>query len=265
MLGHDLIDVQGDTANVEEEDDEDKSLLDKVSDKWDDVKDDVKETVNDVTGNIADKLADTLGISEWYSIHVMEACEGEYKPNATYPGAGLNVTNCTDSSPGKRFNLSEMIDHELEVGPFSLNLADINWPDEIDDALDTINAALLALFIVYVLGIGFSGLGMLTCILAFFLFTRRGINALNLVLATLAAISLTVGSIVATIASSKGVNKINEFGDDVGISAHAGTKFLGISWAASGVMIVAMIYWVVNMCMARRERKREWKPRKGSY
>ena len=98
MLGHNMLDLDGDDSS-NDDDDDDGGLLDKIGDKWDDVKDDIEGEINDLTGNIADELADTLGISEWYSLHVMDACEGSYKPNATSPGAGLNVTNCTDSDP----------------------------------------------------------------------------------------------------------------------------------------------------------------------
>ncbi|KAM5348401.1 hypothetical protein ACJ41O_008225 [Fusarium nematophilum] len=264
MLGHNMLDSDSD-ASTNEEGDDDDSFFDKVSDKWDEVKGDVKDEINNITGNIADELAETLGISEWYSIHVLDACEGSYKPNATSPGAGLNVTNCTDSSPDQRFNLTEMLDHELEVGPFSLNIADLNWPDEIQDALDMLNQTLLGLFILYVLGVGFSGLAMLACLAAFFLFTKRGVNSVNLVLATLAALALTIGSILVTVAGNKGVDKVNDFGDDVGVSASLGSKFLGLTWAAAALMIAATGYWVTQLCMMRRERKREWKPRKGSY
>ncbi|KAF4976334.1 hypothetical protein FZEAL_6978 [Fusarium zealandicum] len=263
MLGHNLIDTDGDASA--QQDSGGDSLLDTLGDKWDEVKDDVKEGVNNITGSIADELADTLGISEFYSIHVMQTCEGMYKPNATNPGAGYNVTNCTESAPDKRFNLTEMVDQELGIGPLSLSLADINWPSEIQDAIDMLNKALLAQFILYVLGVGFSGLAMLACAAAFFLYTRRGVNAVNLILAALAALVLTVSSILVTVAGKKGVDKINEVGDDVGVSASAGNKFLGLTWAAAGVMIVATIYWTMHLCMMRKERRREWKPRKGSY
>ncbi len=45
--------------------------------------------------DIADKLADDLGIKQFYSLHAMDTCEGYFTPNATTPGAGYNVTNCT--------------------------------------------------------------------------------------------------------------------------------------------------------------------------
>lgn len=165
----------------------------------------------------------------------------------------------------ERFNLTELLDHQLEVGPFQLSLTDINWPDDIQDAIDMLNSALLALFVLYVLGVGFSGLAMLGSLAAFFLFSRRGVNAANLGLASLAALCLTVGSILVTVAGDKGVDKINDVGDDVGISASLGTKFLALTWASSGFMIAATSYWTTHLCLMRRERKRQWTPRKGSY
>lgn len=262
MIGRNVLDVDDSASTSEKEDD---GIFGKISGKWDDVKNDIKGKINDVTGDIADELADTIGISEWYSIHIMATCDGQYKPNATSPGAGFNVTNCTNSAPEKRFNLTDMLDKQLSVGPFELNLADINWPDDIQDSIDLLNKALLATFVLYVIAVGFSGLAMLGALAAFFLFSRRGVNAVNLVIASLAALVLLIASILVTVAGKKGVSKLNDVGDNVGISASRGTKFLGLTWAAAALMIAAAIYWFVHLCLMRRERKREWKPRKGSY
>ncbi|CVK96962.1 hypothetical protein FPRO06_04137 [Fusarium proliferatum] len=263
MIGHNVLDTDSDASS--NDNDEDDGFFGKVTDKWNEVKDDVKGKINDITGDVADKLADTIGISEWYSIHVMATCDGQYKPNATSPGAGYNVTNCTNSAPEKRFNLTEMLDKQLEVGPFQMNLADINWPDDIQDSIDLLNTALLVTFVFYVLAVGFSGLAMVASAGAFFLFARRGVNAVNVILSGLAALVLLIASILVTVAGKKGVNKINDVGDDVGLSASVGKKFLALTWAAAALMIIAAIYWVMHLCLMRRERKRQWKPRKGSY
>ncbi|CAM1511340.1 Fc.00g088530.m01.CDS01 [Cosmosporella sp. VM-42] len=264
MLGHNMLDLDGDDSS-NDDDGDDGGLLDKIGDKWDDVKDDIEGELNNITGNIADELAKTLGISEWYSLHVMDACEGTYKPNASSPGAGLNTTNCTDSKPNYHFNLTEILNHELEVGPFSLNLADINWPDDIQDSIDTLNDALLGLFILYVLGVAFSGLAMLGCFIGFFLAGQRSIVWINILSTLLAALAITISSILVTVAAKKGVDKINDIGDDVGVSASTGKKFLAITWVSASCMIVSAIYWVTHLCLIRREKKRQWKPRKGEY
>ncbi|GKU03513.1 sur7 protein [Fusarium langsethiae] len=263
MIGHNVLDTDSSASTNDNE--EDDGIFGAVKGKWNEVKDDIKGKINDVTGDIADELADTIGISEWYSIHIMATCDGQYKPNATSPGAGYNVTECTNSAPEKRFNLTEMLDKQLSVGPFDLSLADINWPDNIQDSIDLLNKALLATFVLYVIAVGLSGLAMLASLAAFFLFSRRGVNTVNLILASLAALVLLVSSILVTVAGKKGVDKLNDVGDDVGISASIGNKFLGLTWAAAALMIAAVIYWFVHLCLMRRERKREWKPRKGSY
>lgn len=151
------------------------------------------------------------------------------------------------------------------MGPFSLNMNDLDWPDSIQDTIDTLNDALLALFVIYVLGVGFSGLAMIACVAGFFLAGRGAVVLANLILATLAALCTIIGSIIATVAAKKGVKKINEMGDDVGLSADVGTKFLILTWVSAAAMIVATAYWTAQICLARKERKRTWKPRKGSY
>ena len=61
----------------------------------DDGVDEATESANEIVNKIADAAADALGIHEWYSLHVMDACFGSYKPNATAPGANKNGTRCT--------------------------------------------------------------------------------------------------------------------------------------------------------------------------
>lgn len=55
--------------------------------------------VNDIGNDVADKLADELGIDQFYTLHVMDLCQGDYAPNATAKGAWMNVTECTSKDP----------------------------------------------------------------------------------------------------------------------------------------------------------------------
>lgn len=54
--------------------------------------------LNDVGNDIADKLADDLGIDQFYTLHVMDLCQGDFAPNATSKNPSYNVTNCTTVS-----------------------------------------------------------------------------------------------------------------------------------------------------------------------
>jgi hypothetical protein len=49
-------------------------------------------------GELIDKAAQELGIKQFYSLHLMNMCEGYYKPNASTPHAGTNVTECSNQT-----------------------------------------------------------------------------------------------------------------------------------------------------------------------
>lgn len=230
----------------------------------DDIQDGAADLLNDIGNNIADRLADELGISQWYSVHLMTLCRGEFEPNATDPSPDHNVTSCTKSSPDNRVNLTELIDSELQAGPLHISLAEINWPSQVDDAISTVNDVLLAIFILYCLAIGFSGLAMITALAAGVLDPRRrAVKLVNTILVFLAFIVLLAASIGVTVGGKIAEDKIDEFGDDIGISAERGMGFLAFTWAAFGTITVALIYWLAIFCVDRREKKRYRQSRVG--
>ncbi|KAL6881320.1 actin cortical patch SUR7/pH-response regulator pali [Trichoderma novae-zelandiae] len=260
MLGQDVLssDDSSDSSNDDDDDDDDgASLWDKITGKVDDVKDDVKGKINDLVGDIVDDLADDLGINDWYSLHIMNACMGSFGPNATTTHFKLNTTNCTTSSPANRFNLTEILDQQLSIGPFDISLADIHWPGSIQSKIDTLNGALLALFVFYVLGVGFSGLSMLACIPAFLLQDKRLVLMANGALASLAAATITLGSIIATAASAVAVSAINSQGKSVTLVATKGTKFYALTWTAAALMIVSALFWVGKFVLLWKKEKKE--------
>lgn len=59
----------------------------------------IENDLNNISNDIADKLSADLGIHQWYSLHLMDACEGSYTPNATH-ATGYNVSNCTTPTAG---------------------------------------------------------------------------------------------------------------------------------------------------------------------
>ncbi|KAI0132278.1 SUR7 protein [Xylariales sp. AK1849] len=217
----------------------------------------IGDELNDIEGDIADKLSAELGISQWYSLHVMNACEGNYAPNATSPGAWFNTTNCTAQAAGFQFNITEVLDHEIVVGPLDLNPADLQLPDDITDAINYLNGFLLAIFVFFCLGSGFSGLSFLACIAALTKRTNSGFLALgNAILSGLAALTLMVGSAITTGVAKKGEAEINDKGSDAGISAKAGVKFIIIAWVSFAVMFIALIYWIAAGVTGRNKNKR---------
>jgi len=275
MVGQNVLLNVGDDKSKEDDkddddddgdDDDDEGIFGKIKGKFDDakddakdkideLKDDAKDKINDIANGVAGDLAEALGISDWYSVHIQAACEGKYEPNATEPSPSLNITNCTTSSPTYKLNFTDILDKQLDLGPLDFNLADLNYPDEIQEKLDIINDLLLGLFIVYVLGMGFSGLAVIGSLAAIFLAHSRLVVLFNFSVSGLAALSMTIGSIIVTIAGTKGVNQLNKVAEDFGIVASRGKNFLIISWVSAAVMIVAALFWTVRFCFVFKERR----------
>jgi hypothetical protein len=59
------------------------------------IRGEISGDLGDIIGDVADTLAAELGIKQWYSMHLMNMCEGTYTPNATASGTQLNVSACT--------------------------------------------------------------------------------------------------------------------------------------------------------------------------
>jgi len=259
MIGQDLI--SSDSAS-ENEDDGDGGFLDDIQDTIGDVKDSVVDEVNDLVGGAVDDVANALGISDWYSIHVMDACEGQYKPNATADSTSLNITDCTNSKPGNRFNMTKLLDKSISVGPVDVSLNDLGYTDEIQDKVDILNDALLGLFILYVLGMGFCGVAICGCLGAFLAPARKSMALTNLIASILACLSLIIASILVTVAVTKGVREINDVGEEFGLEVQRGTKFLIISWVAAGVMLCTTVFWGVRFGSLKRRNKHIGRPTK---
>jgi len=240
------------------------NLGDTIGSITDDIGDAITDQVNDVIGDAIDSVTEELGISEWYSLHVMNWCEGDFAPNTTVVGAWYNTTNCTERAAGIRFNLTEILNHEISVGPIKFNTNQIPLPDAIEKAIEDFNSALFALFVLFVLGAALSGFSILLNLVSIFfsfVWSRRGSHKRdsghkktiigNAVFNFLATIVLAVAAAIATVIGKKASSEITEAGDEVGISANAGMKFIGICWGAFGAMFLAFVFWSSLCCFPR--------------
>ncbi|KAB5572552.1 SUR7 protein [Coniochaeta sp. 2T2.1] len=220
------------------------------------------DALDDVADDIADKLADKLGIKEFYSLHVMDACEGDFTPNVTTPGAGYNVTNCTEPLKTAQYNITAKLDHSLSLGPLHLNLADLGFTRDLQDELNKIPRLLKALAVIYILAAGFTGLSLITSIAAVPAFDSpkaRLVVLTNLGVAGLAVVLLLVGSLTTTVGARAAADKIDDLGEGIGLRARAGGKFIGMTWAGVGLMVVATGYWGWEMVQSRKRRVGGWR------
>lgn len=67
------------------------SIYSSLTGEIDNITSSIEGELNGIGNDLADGLAKELGIKEWYSLHVMNMCEGNYSPNATVKHAGYNV------------------------------------------------------------------------------------------------------------------------------------------------------------------------------
>lgn len=218
----------------------------------------IEGDLDGILNNLADKLAQTLGIKQWYSLHMMDHCEGTYAPNATEKGAHLNVTTCSNDTSTFGFDIKAIINQQLESGPLHINISDLDFPDQIQDGLNALATAFNATFIIYCIGIAAAGIAIITAALAFFMRGSRLVSFFNWGLTSLSFTALLISSIIITVVMKKAANLINKYGNDIGLYAYKGGKFLTLTWIAVAMMGVASLCWVGEFCVGRRNSNREF-------
>ncbi|KAJ0117293.1 sur7 protein [Diaporthe amygdali] len=214
------------------------------------------DALSDIQNNLADELAKKLGIKEFYSIHLVDLCQGDFTPKATDPEATFDVSNCTEPFNYNLLNISALLDKQLSVGPFSLNLADLGLTNDIQDKLDDVPKIIQAIVAMYIIAAIFIALSLFASIGAIALIPNSAGSKIvmgNLGLAGVALFFLLVGNLITTIGSGKVVEKVTELGDGIGLSAVRGGKFIALSWAAFALMLLVVFYWIYEF-FAEKQR-----------
>ena len=218
------------------------------------MEDEIKDGIN--------SLAQILGVHDFYSAHIMNFCEGYYvpgpMPNATVEKGSIyrNVTECSNKTAMYHFNPTNTLSKELNESTNGLvDLSKIHWPDEVHDGLNALRMAQRAMFVLYCIAIGFIFLAM--AFAAGSLFTsRRLVAAINFVMDLLAFLAIMVSSAIVTFIARKSTHIINEYGDNIGISANQGNKFLALTWATTGLVFISMLVWLVDFFRGKSDRSR---------
>ncbi len=63
-----------------------------------------------------------------------------------------------------------------------------------------------------------------------------------------------IASAIATAIINQVVDAANAYGKDVGIVAYKGTTFIGMTWAATVLVLLSGFVWVYEFIRGRRER-----------
>ncbi|WPG97324.1 Hypothetical protein R9X50_00009800 [Acrodontium crateriforme] len=213
---------------------------------------------NDIEDGL-NSLAKDLGIHDFYSVHILDFCEGYYTPGAV-PNATLsksaiskNVTKCSNATAIYNFNPHQTLQQELDnSGHSNINITALGWPNEIDTAIRDLRVAAKAMFVLYCIGIAlvfiafsFAALGI--C------FDGRLNASVNILVDWLAFVTLGIASAIATAIAVKASDVINDHGSEAGLHADKGTKFMILTWVATGLMFVTSLIWCF-VCVKGRKR-----------
>lgn len=213
---------------------------------------DIQGDLNDLIDNAADDVANALNLADFYSLHIMNYCDGFFEPNATAKNSHRNTTFCSKKKALFHFNPTKIVEESL---PSGVSLEDIHWPQGIKDASNAIRAAAVVMFVFYVIGIAFAGFAVIGAILTIFADGRLSALA-NFLLDIFAFLALGIASAAATALIFKAVNAVNKYGNDIGIAANKGTAFLGMTWGATAAMLLAS-FLSISQCLAGRKHRRD--------
>nr|OQO31186.1 hypothetical protein B0A51_01565 [Rachicladosporium sp. CCFEE 5018] len=232
--------------------------------------------IDNVTNSIESEIneglnsfAKGLGLHDFYSAHILDFCEGFYTPtdmpNATVSKSDIkkNVTDCSNRTAMYHFDPQQTLQLELNnSGNSNINLTDLNWPDEIDAGLKALRIASQAMFVLYCIAIAFAGVAFLAALASNF-FTGRISSFINVLIDLLAFLAIGIASAIATAIAVKAADVINHYGNEIGVSAQKGGKFLVLTWVATGVMFVASLVWCFDCIAGRKDKSRRYKSESG--
>jgi hypothetical protein len=220
---------------------------------------------NSITNEINDQIGEIrqrLGVEDWYSMHMLNYCEGQYTPeeaaNATLKESDIskNVTECAKSRAMYKFDPTRIIEEALNKTGLDVTLSDLNWPEDIQKGIDTLNALMAAMFVLYIIAICLIFVALVASIFAV-LSSGRLSACVNFLIATLAFLAIGLASALVTAVIVKGTDIINDKGKDIGLAAYWGGKFLALTWAATALMLIVLLAWIVEFCIGRRQNKRQ--------
>ncbi|OQD81818.1 hypothetical protein PENANT_c025G07283 [Penicillium antarcticum] len=164
---------------------------------------------------------------DFYSVHIMSYCSGEL--GTTDPSAGVtrNVTTCSNRTILFAFDPTQAWPKEVTHG------AELDWPRVIADDFHAFRY-----HITHSHSHSHHGFD-------------RG-HGYDYDYDSFGSSSLTIASIIATVLAFEFVSLVNAHGEGSNVSASYGEKFLGMTWAAVGLLLAGSVASFVNVFIRTR-------------
>ena len=138
-----------------------------------------------------------------------------------------------------------------------LDLSNIGWPSEIQDGLSGLSSLLSGLFVLYIVGIATAGLNILTAPVILFQESSQ-LGRFCKGSATISFSSFLAASIIITFVQFKAIDLVNTYGNDIGVYARGGGKFMVFTWVAVMFMLVGASAELFGEKIASWNRRRGW-------
>ncbi|KAF2144795.1 uncharacterized protein K452DRAFT_266904 [Aplosporella prunicola CBS 121167] len=187
----------------------------------------------------------TTGDHAWYSVHVMNYCEGNFESDGS-----KTLISCSTGMAFFSFDPIEVLKAQSE-GPIA-----VSFKGDITTVGSKMKDAYKATFFLLCMGLAAAAIEVVLSIVAVIMDLRRPIHGttisfINLGLATTAFLGLGLASGIITGVMIEAVKKINQSRAETGLVAAKGDKFLAMAWAATGLMLLATCLWLVDYSVER--------------
>ena len=248
-----------------------KNAKQDVTDAIDNAKDFAKNAASKIVSTFVNTTIDGLDIQNFYVAHLLTYCEVSnalfptylqvsklQSHQGTYTAKGKqNVTYCSNGHPNDENTTS----HANITNPLDF-IEDFHLPDPIGVGMNAIKTVSKIIAAFYILAIIASFLTLISSILGLirsFHPPRHGerkhilIPLATSASATFAFFVLVLASAVVHLMVAKICGFFNEHKDRLGVDADLGKQFDACTWAAVGLMGVAMIAAVADVAVRMRE------------
>ncbi|PWW74267.1 hypothetical protein C7212DRAFT_328906 [Tuber magnatum] len=195
--------------------------------------------------DVVNSTASRLGLHDFYKVFVMNYCEGERDSNDNE-----KITNCTKQKGMFTFDPVGVFEVELSQGVTLQDLG-VNTQD-LDTAVNVLNAAYRTMFVTYCIGIAAAGIAVILGFLGFY--ESRLTACVNWMFAVISFLFLGVASGIGTTAAVKIRDAITREMGETGFRAYLSKRYLGMTWAAVICMLIVTFFWC-GACFSRRKNR----------
>ncbi|KAF9893905.1 hypothetical protein FE257_010075 [Aspergillus nanangensis] len=177
-------------------------------------------------------IGNNTGMHDYYSMYIMGYCEGFLVENAE-----RNLTGCSNRTMLFSFDPARVLANETGN---TTSLSDLGWPRSVTDDFHAFNVTTRSMGVFYCIGIGFAGLAIVERLWWVIMKGPRQ-SVIELSSLLLSFTMLSISSIIATVMDFQFVNLINFHGESSDVTAEYGRTFLGMTWAAVGLLLIGSI------------------------